>query len=138
MKRKINLLIPLAIAITISSCHSNKNLSGLTPRSVMLADPYTGDWEFTIEDMPSGDAEGILNIDKQGYHYRASVSGDIGDMDLDDVTIQGERLKGHFQYKGFRVNVKGNFEGDIFEGKVGVTLISYPFKAKKLYTLVAD
>jgi hypothetical protein len=135
MKKKINLLIPLAIAITISSCHSNKNL---IPRSVMLADPYTGDWEFTIEDMPSGDAEGILNIGKQGYQYRASVSGDIGDMDLDDVTIQGERLKGHFQYKGFRVNVKGNFEGDSFEGKVGVTLISYPFKAKKLYTLVAD
>jgi hypothetical protein len=135
MKKKINLLIPLAIAITSSSCHSNKNL---IPRSVMLADPYTGDWEFTIEDMPSGDAEGILNIGKQGYQYRASVSGDIGDMDLDDVTIQGERLKGHFQYKGFRVNVKGNFEGDSFEGKVGVTLISYPFKAKKLYTLVAD
>jgi hypothetical protein len=59
-------------------------------------------------------------------------------MQLDDVTIQGERLKGHFQYKGFRVNVKGDFEGDTFEGKVGVTLVSYPFRAKKLYTLVAD
>ena len=131
MKGKINLLIPLAITFTLISCHSSRKISSLTPRSGMLDDPYTGDWEFVIEDMPQGDAEGILNIDRSGYNYTANVSGDIGDMEIEDVSIQDDRMKGHFRYKGFRVNVKGDFTGNSFEGKVGVTLVSYPFKAKR-------
>ena len=137
MKGKITLLIPLAITFTLISCHSSKK-AGMVPRSILLDDPYAGDWDFVIEDMPQGDAEGILSIDRSGYEYSASVSGDIGDMKLDDVSIQGDRMKGHFRYKGFRVNVKGDFAGNSFEGKVGVTLVSYPFKAKKRSSSWAD
>ena len=137
MKGKITLLIPLAITLTLISCHSSRK-AGLVPRSIFLDDPYAGDWDFVIKDMPQGDAEGILSIDRSGFEYSASVSGDIGDMQLDDVSIEADRMKGHFRYKGFRVNVKGDFAGNSFEGKVGVTLVSYPFKAKKRNNSWAD
>ncbi len=138
MKGTINLLIPLTIILTISACHSNKRASELKPRSVTLGDPYTGDWDFVVKDTPAGDAEGVLNIERDGSAYRASVSADLGEMSIDHLTIEEERLKGYFHYKGFKVNLKGNFAGDTFEGKVGVTLVSYPLKAKKRISQWAD
>ena len=138
MKGTINLLIPLAIIFTLISCHSSRRTAGLIPKSIFLDDPYAGDWDFIIKDMPQGDAQGILSIDRSGFDYTANVTGDIGDMQIEDVSIQSDRMKGHFQYKGFRVSVKGDFTGDSFEGKVGVTLISYPFKAKRRNSIWAD
>ncbi len=136
MRGTINLLIPLTLtlAITTTACHSSKKTGVLTPRSVTMGDRYTGDWDFIVKDTPSGDAQGVMNIEKDGFAYRANVSADIGEMSIDHLTIQEERLKGYFHYKGFKVNVKGNFVGDTFEGKVGMTLLSYPFVAKKRLT----
>jgi hypothetical protein len=103
----------------------------LVPRSVLLDDPYTGDWDFVIKDMPAGDATGILYIEREGQLYRGSVAVENGATDIDKLSIEESCMKGYFRYKGFRVNVKGTFEGDTFEGKVGVTLLSYPFVARK-------
>ena len=134
MKSNLRLLIPLAIISLFSACHTTKDGNTLVPRSVWLDDPYIGDWDFVIKDMPSGDATGILYIEREGYAYRGSVAVENGETDINKLSIEESRMKGYFKYKGFKVNVKGVFEGDTFEGKVGVTLISYPFVARKRIT----
>ncbi|NND34752.1 MAG: hypothetical protein HKN76_19355 [Saprospiraceae bacterium] len=132
MKSTLRLLIPLLALISVfSACHTTKSGNALVPRAVFLDDPYIGDWDFVIKDMPSGDAKGILYIEREGYAYRGSVAVDNGETDINKLSIEESRMRGYFKYKGFKVNVKGVFEGDTFEGKVGVTLISYPFVATK-------
>ena len=131
MKRLSQLLIPLLTMSIFVSCNSSKKVSQLTPRGIMLEDPYCGSWDFVV-DAPNGAAEGVLVIEKSGYsNYVASVSSEMGEMSIEKMSIEGERLKGSFKYKGFRVNVQGEFEGDMLEGKIGVTLISYPLTARK-------
>ncbi len=104
----------------------------MQPRSVMLEDPYVGDWDFVVRNTPAGNAEGILNIEREGTLYRANLISDAGETSIEKLYIENEKLKGHFKYKGFKVNVKGQFEGNSFEGKLGVTLASFPVSAVKL------
>lgn len=131
MKRLPQLLIPLVAMSFLVACNSSKKVSDLTPRGIMLDDPYCGSWDFVV-DAPNGEAEGVLVIEKRGYsQYFASVTSEMGEMSIEKMSIEAERLRGSFRYKGFKVNVQGEFEGNVLEGKIGVTLISYPLTARK-------
>ncbi len=97
----------------------------------MYLDPYVGAWDFIVENTPSGDESGVINIGADGGNYFAYLDSEMGEMRLEEITIRDRKLKGYFRYKGFRVNVKGVFDQNTLEGKVAVTLASFPLSATK-------
>ena len=124
-------LIPLTMLLA-SSCASSKYGDVMTPRSVDVSvDPYIGSWDFIVSNTPKGDAEGVIIIGRSGVNYEADLNSELGEVTLEKIDIEDERLKGYFHYNGMRINVKGRFEGNTLEGKVGVTLASFPLKATK-------
>ncbi len=134
MKRDLYpLLIPLAlISLLLVSCHSSRNAGQTQIKGIPLAnDPYIGTWDFIVRNTPSGNAEGVISIEREGMLYRAIVDSGLGKMALDHVSIEDERLKGHFRYKGFKVNVKGIFDENTLEGKLAVSLASFPLEATR-------
>ena len=133
MKRVPPLLIPLVLlTLLLFSCHQGRRAIDLQSRSVIPEpDPYVGAWDFVVQNVPSGNAEGIIEIQRTGKQYRAELASGMGDLVIEELAIQDERLSGHFRYKGFRVNVKGVFEGNTLEGKLAVTLASFPLRTTK-------
>lgn len=133
MKRVSPLLIPLAfLSLVLFSCHHGRRAIDLQSRSIVPGpDPYVGAWDFVVQNVPSGKAEGIIEIQRTGHQYRAELASGMGDLVIEELAIQDERLSGHFRYKGFKVNVKGVFEGNTLEGKLAVTLASFPLRATK-------
>ncbi|NND05397.1 MAG: hypothetical protein HKN87_03365 [Saprospiraceae bacterium] len=132
MKCKKYLLIPLmCLVCLITSCHTSKKTSDLQSKGLSVADPYMGVWDFIVKDTPSGDAEGVIEIERIGASYRALLDSEIGKVELDQISIKDEYLKGHFRYKGFRVNVKGTFDDNTLSGKLAVTLVSFPLEATR-------
>ncbi len=126
-----NLLIPILLVAFLSSCRSVKPVDQLQVKGIDLLDPYVGTWDFVVRNTPSGNAEGVINIKRQGYDYLAVLDSELGALALDDISIRDEKLRGHFRYKGFRVNVKGVFQEDRLDGKLAVTLASFPLVATK-------
>lgn len=127
---KITVLAAI-FALMFGACHTSRKVTDLQPKGLDLADPYVGGWDFVVEDTPSGDAEGTIYIYRAGGVYMAELDTQLGEMKMDRLSIERQRLKGSFKYKGFNVHVKGTFVGDTLEGKVGVTLMSYPMSATK-------
>ena len=132
MKRVSLILIPLVSLVVVTSCVSSRQGDVLTPRSIdLLSDPYIGSWDFIVSNTPKGDAEGVIVIERSGNDYQVNLDSELGQVDLEKIDIEDERLKGYFHYNGMRINVKGRFEGNTLEGKVGVTLASFPLSARK-------
>ena len=128
----LSLLIPIVLFFfLLGSCHTTRHLDELVAKNAAVQDPYIGLWDFVVRNTPTGNAEGVISIEKEGYDYRASLESELGEMSLDHLSIKDERLKGYFRYKGFRVNVKGVFEENTLAGKLAVTLASFPLEATK-------
>ena len=115
----------------IAGCRSTQKLGPLQAKGVELIDPYAGTWDFVVRNTPGGDSEGVISIKKDGSDYLAVLDSDLGELALKDISIRDAHLKGHFRYKGFKVNVKGVFQENTLEGKLAVTLASFPLEAKK-------
>ena len=133
MKREKYLLIPLiSIALLAVSCHSSRKANDFQSKGRLeFEDPYLGVWDFVVRDTPAGDAEGVIEIERVGASYRAMLDAEIGQVALDEISIKDECLKGHFKYKGFKVNVKGTFDDNTLSGKLAVTLVSFPLEATR-------
>ncbi len=126
-------LAPMMIMFLVlaTACDTTKNAMG-NARAKKAVDPYVGTWNYVVKDTPNGIVEGELIISKASEAYSAIINGEAGEVPLQDFLIEGNNLKGTFDYQGYEVQVKAMFEGDQLKGNMGVDYMTFPMEATKM------
>ena len=130
MKR---LLLFTTVLLLTFGCSSSKKVVDASSQDVVSkADPAIGVWIYTITGLPDGDTSGKLIISKEGNAYQGSISSELGDVDLNECVIEGNKLtKGVFEAQGFEVELSGIFEATNFTGKLFAAGFEFPVTAVK-------
>ena len=108
MKKFFNLytLIAVTYACFLFNCAGTKTSK---------IDPYIGDWEYVAE-TDQGSLDVTMTIGKAETGYTGMLSADVGSVDLEDLKIEDGKLSAVFYIEGYKIPVKGTFEGDKFTG----------------------
>ena len=115
----------------VAACNTTKNAMG-NARAKKAIDPYVGTWNYVVKDTPNGTIEGELIISKSSEAYSAIINGDAGEVPLQDLLIEGNNIKGTFDYQGYEVQMKAMLEGDLLKGNMGVDYMTFPMEATKM------
>ncbi len=109
----IKLLYSLILLLfIITSCASVKNK--YTP---------AGAWEYIVKDTPMGDSKGTLLITQTDGGFEGKmITDNFGEANLDNLSIVDNKLSASafLSQAGVSVDINGLFEGDTFNGTVGV------------------
>ncbi|MCK5700965.1 MAG: hypothetical protein KAI29_07430 [Cyclobacteriaceae bacterium] len=97
--------------------------------SKKVVDISIGEWEYVIKDTPNGDIDGILTIAKDGDYYTGALHSAEGDLPLNNVAVENDKLVSTFDYSGYTVDMTGVFAGDTFTGKCSVEYNEFPMTA---------
>lgn len=92
---------------------------------------FLGDWEYLVEGTPNGDVTGVMNISKDGDTYVGKLTSDMGEIQLNDLSIVEDKLTANFDIQGMRLDMDGTFDGPKFTGTIGVDYNSFPVTATK-------
>ncbi len=90
-----------------------------------------GSWDYTVRSTPNGDVSGTLNIEKDGDEYTGNLTSNAGTIDLNNVTIEDNKLSSSFNYQGTPLQLTGTFSGDDFTGSVDAGSDSFPVEATR-------
>lgn len=82
-----------------------------------------GSWDYLVKDTPMGDAKGTLEINEteEGFEGKM-ITDNFGEAKLDNLKIVDNRLSASafLSQAGISVDILGLFEGETFNGTVGV------------------
>lgn len=92
---------------------------------------FLGDWEYLVEGTPNGDVTGVMNISKDGDTYVGKLASDMGEIQLNDLSIVEDKLSANFDIQGMRLDMDGTFDGPEFTGTISVDYNSFPVTATK-------
>lgn len=96
--------------------------------SKTTASKYVGEWNYSIDwDGTSYPIKMIINSTDDGYTGR--FSSDFGDLDIDDLVIEDDKLTATYDFQGNLVNFEGTFEGDTFKGLSSAMGYEFPIEA---------
>ena len=95
-----------------------------------LADSYVGKWNYELE-TPQGNYNGNMQISQNGNEFTGSLNSDMGSVDLNDLKIENGQLTANFDMMGNTIDMKGSFEGDVFNGTMSAGGYDIPFKATR-------
>ena len=94
-------------------------------------DAYLGDWEYLVEGTPNGDVTGVMNISKEGDAFIGKLASDMGEIELNDLSIVEDKLSANFEIQGMTLDMDGTFDGPQFTGTIGVDYNTFPITATK-------
>ena len=94
-------------------------------------DAYLGDWEYLVEGTPNGDVTGVMNISKEGDAFVGKLTSDMGEIELNDLSIVENKLSANFDIQGMTLDMDGTFDGPQFTGAIGVDYNTFPMTATK-------
>lgn len=118
----------VAAGMMTTSCSASKKA---TAKAAELKDPVAGTWDYEVSGTPDGTVNGQMIILKEGDSYKAKLASDIGEVQIDNLVIDNQSLKGSFDYQGFMLDISGDFEGEAFSGEVGVDYTTFPINATR-------
>jgi hypothetical protein len=119
---KINLLTILFTTALISGC---------AVFSKMGTSPYEGKWSYTV-DTPDGIFKGFLTILKDGKIYSGNVTVEDMTIELSDLKIEDGKLTASLNAEGYPLEIKGEFNDDVFSGDLIGPDFTIPFSANKV------
>ena len=90
-----------------------------------------GAWDYTVKNTPNGDISGTMTIQQNGATYTGNLSSDAGAIDLNDMTIEDNKLSSRFYYQGTSLQLNGDFSEDTFTGSVVGGGGSFPVEATR-------
>ena len=112
-----------AIVLVFSSCASTK----------VPADPhaqYLGNWDYVVDDLPV-DIDGTMIITKEEGDLNATMANPMGELLIEDVSIEEGVLKAEFEVEGNFIELEGTFEGNTYNGALFVQGGEFPMKMTK-------
>jgi hypothetical protein len=118
-----NFALLLTVILAFSSCASTKIAKD--PHA-----PYLGNWDYVVEELPV-DIDGTFVITKEEGVLKATMINPMGEMVLEDITIEEGVLKSEFEVEGNFIELEGTFEGDSYSGFLFVQGGEFPMKMKK-------
>jgi len=118
-----NFALMLAVLLAFSSCASTRIAKD--PHA-----PYLGNWDYVVEELPV-DIDGTFAITKEEGVLKAKMINPMGEMELEEITIEEGVLKSEFEAEGNFIELEGTFEGDSYSGFLFVQGGEFPMKMKK-------
>lgn len=125
MKNKTvrNFAFLFAIVLAFSSCASTKVAKD--PHA-----PYLGNWDYAVQDLPV-DIDGTFVISKEEGVLKAEMVNPMGEMVIEDITIEAGVLKAEFEVEGNYIELEGTFEGNSYNGALLVQGGEFPMTMTK-------
>lgn len=125
MKNNIvrNFALLLTVVIAFSSCASTK----------VAKDPhaqYLGEWDYVVEDLPV-DIDGTLVISKEEGVLKAKMVNPMGELEIEDITIEEGVLKSEFDVEGNFIELEGTFTENVYKGFLLVQGGEFPMNMTK-------
>lgn len=125
MKNNIlrNFALLLAVALTFASCASTK----------VAKDPhaqYLGEWDYQVLELPV-DIDGTFVISKEEGVLKAKMVNPMGEIVLEEITIEENVLKSEFDVEGNFIELEGTFEGSAYSGFLFVQGGEFVMKMQK-------
>ena len=90
-----------------------------------------GAWEYTVKNTPSGSLSGTMNIMQEGEAYSGNLTTSSGTIDLNNVSIEDDKLSSTFNYQGTPLELTGSFSEDTFTGSVDGGGQTFPVEATR-------
>jgi len=118
-----NISLLLAVVLALSSCAASKVAKD--PHA-----PYLGNWDYAVQDLPV-DIDGTFVITKEEGVLKAQMVNPMGEMTIEDITIEDGVLKAEFDVEGNFIELEGTFEGDSYKGALLVQGGEFPMTMKK-------
>jgi hypothetical protein len=89
-----------------------------TTAATPLVGDHTGTYEFVVSDIPDqDDVEGTMTVSKKDGKVSVNFSSSAGDIDLEDVKLEGDKLTGSIEVEGLVLKLSGKFTKDGFKGQ---------------------
>jgi len=108
----------LVIGALFTACKTSQN----------TASRYVGEWHYTIDwEGTEYPIKMIINSSDDGY--TGMFSSEWGDLPIDDLVIEEDKLTATYDFQGNLVDFKGTFEGDTFKGLSSSGGNEYPMEA---------
>lgn len=125
MKNNIvrNFALLLTVIIAFSSCASTK----------VAKDPhaqYLGEWDYVVEDLPV-DIDGTFVLSKVEGVLKAKMVNPMGELEIEDITIEEGVLKSEFDVEGNFIELEGTFTENAYDGFLFVQGGEFPMKMTK-------
>ena len=103
-----NFVLMLAVALAFSSCAATKVAKD--PHA-----PYLGEWDYQVLELPV-DIDGTFVIANEEGILKATMVNPMGDIVIEDLTIEENVLKAEFDVEGNYIELEGTFEGNAYSG----------------------
>lgn len=103
----------------------------LTFTTALFVADHTGEWKYTV-DTPDGQSitASLVLTNADGAYTGVAASAE-GELPLKDLKIEGDDFSCHLFYMGYKVNLKGKFNGDTLNLTADVEGMQFPIVAKK-------
>jgi len=118
-----NFALLLAVILAFSSCASTKVAKD--PHA-----PYLGQWDYVVEELPV-DIDGVFEILKVEGVLKAKMVNPMGEMEIEDLTIEEGVLKSEFEVEGNFIELEGTFTENAYNGFLFVQGGEFPMKMTK-------
>ncbi|MEM7373146.1 MAG: hypothetical protein AAF587_31270 [Bacteroidota bacterium] len=117
-KNQFSLVLITLALLLLGACKGSKTTT--------KAFSPSGQWTYEVTDLPDGDVSGTMTLTDNGSGYTGTLSSDMGDTDLENISLEDKKMSCTFSVQGYDANINGNFEGDSFTGKVSVAGYDFP------------
>ena len=112
-----------AVVLAFTSCASTKVAKD--PHA-----PYLGNWDYAVQDLPV-DIDGTFVISKEEGVLKAQMVNPMGELVIEDITIEEGVLKAEFDVEGNFIELEGTFEGNSYTGALFVQGGEFPMTMTK-------
>jgi len=104
------------------SCNTEPTIENKVEKSSIIQEPsdYTGTWDFITKDTPIGDYKGDLILKKEGGKYVGVIIHNELNYPMEELKIEGNRMKFRISYEGYRPHYEGTFNGEVFNGNLTI------------------
>jgi hypothetical protein len=120
---RFSTVLMFVVMLIWSGCTTTKSSKTAIPN-------YIGQWNFSLE-LPDQTIKGYLTFSQEGEEVLSAIGVEEGETQLSDFTINEESFSGSFEYMGYTVDVSGDFEGNVLNGKMSAEGYEFPFEALK-------
>jgi len=93
---------------------------------------FSGNYEWVVEGVPSGDQGGTMSLKKSETGYTGSLDVEGMGVPIDGIKVEGNKMTGYIAVDEMDLSFTIVFEGDGFKGDIYAMGEGFPFNGTKL------